>query len=57
MNIVNDYLVDDGIEQFVGILVQLKKYTLWIFNNPVHGSFIAFGNDPKIVSKQRWLVL
>lgn len=54
MNIINDFLVDNGIEQFVGILVEYKKYKLWIFNIPVHGSYIAFGCDPKIITNQRW---
>jgi len=54
MKIVDDFLVDKGKESFVGILIILGKNKLWIFNTPVHGSYLAFGEDPKIKRMQRW---
>jgi len=53
MRIINDFLVDKGKEDFVGILIILKEKKVWIFNNPVHGSYIAFGDNPSIKSNQR----
>jgi len=54
MKIINDFQTNEGIEMFVGILIKHKKHRLWIFNKPVHGSYLAFGPDPNNPKKQRW---
>jgi len=54
--LINDFLVDEGNEIFVGILIKYKTMMVWLFNNPIHGSYLAFGNDPKVTEKQRWCI-
>jgi len=54
MKIIDDFLVDVGEESHVGILIKYEGKSLWIFNKPVHGSYIAFGSNPSITKHQRW---
>lgn len=55
VKIIDDFLVDNGKESHVGILIKHKEKALWIFNNAVHGSYLAFGDNPNVKRNQRWL--
>lgn len=55
MKLIDDFLIDDGKESHVGILIKYKRKLLWIFHNAIHGSYLAFGDNPNIKRNQRWI--
>lgn len=54
MEIVDDFLVDENKEHWVGIVVNIGNKIVWIFEDPVHGCDIYFGNSPSKGIGRNW---
>lgn len=54
MEIVDDFLVDENKEHWVGVVVSIRDKTVWIFEDPVHGYDVYFGNKPKKERGRNW---
>ena len=49
-----DYVVDDGEERLVGFWFKRENASVWIFHEPVHGYYLAYG-DQGLPENQRWI--
>lgn len=43
MELILDFVVDEGEESNCGVLVKVNNNYAWLFHDPVHGYYMAIG--------------